>query len=245
MAVRTAPLVVLLALLLVGVSTSARAITVTIDGKDTEWTSPHTVNDDPNEGDIPDGYDIDYNYFISGDNGYLYFGLREYDAMDDTPPVGSYAVILLDTDKDASTGGNPFGLDRGGWDYYMQIWLYSTNAGEPDIKVRGTAVMPLLSKWDSGTSSYVPVTDYDAWVARDVNGTDPNDYEFVEWSLRASDVGAPQEFYWAGYIDNGQQAPEDHCPDDWEQSGFTPEPGTLALLALGLPFAAAWRRKRR
>lgn len=221
---------------------AASSWAITVDGYYDDWTSPDTVNHDPNEAGVPDEYDIEYNWFEwEPSTGTMYFGMRQYSYISDTPNSNSYAAILLDVDQNPNTGGDPFGTGVSGVDYYMQASLPLASQVDPFFNTYGT--FPNLYKWNG--SGWDLVDDYTAWAARHANPQGgPYVADFIEWGLNASSVGSPSAFYWAGYIDNGVQAGEDNCPDDWQQPGYIPEPGTIGLLLLGLPLAAILRRKR-
>ncbi|MCD6399800.1 PEP-CTERM sorting domain-containing protein [candidate division WOR-3 bacterium] len=212
---------------------------ITVDGiKEAAWNSPWTVNDDPNEDNIRDGYDIDYNYYIWNDDGTgnMYFAMQTYSLMSDpeltTQTTADFAAILLNTDNNSSTGSDPYGFGTVGAEYYMQQSL--------DVQ-EGSAVPVALYHWNGSGWDLVGNV---GWMARNDNPVGNETYTFIEFSVDADLVGHPATFSWGGYIDNGISDPEDHCPDDWQQGGETPEPTSMALMLLGLPAMVLLRRRR-
>lgn len=214
---------------------AAAAWAVTIDGYETDWSSPDTINVDGPEADITDEYDIDENWFIWNDDGTgnLYFAMTTISVMSDpelegTPTTADFAAILLNTDSNTSTGSDPYGIGGVGAEYYMQLTL--------DI-AENTAVVAPLYEWNGSSWDLVGNVGY---MARGDN----DGHTLVEWSLDATYVGSPGSFLWGGYIDNGLADPEDHCPNNWDQEGFTPEPGSMALMLVGLPVVLVLGRRR-
>ncbi len=210
-------------LILLFTATIAAAEVINIDGSDADWTSItiDTINDDP-IGDVVDppadynyAYDIDWNYFEwDVANNNLAFAFYTEEDLGST--AGHFAEIFLNTDKD-STGGTWRSVP--GLEYYM-TWDMDGTDWE-------------LWEW---TTSWSQVSSPDMSAAK---GSD-----FVEWAVDADEVGYPATFYWGAYLDNAGVWSDDYCPDDYEQEGFIPEPGTMALMSLGLVGFAAWRRRR-
>lgn len=63
-----------------------------------------------------------------------------------------------------------------------------------------------------------------------------------EWALDRDDIGRPANFLWAAYLDKGGSDPDDYCPHDADQPGYTPEPSTMVLLPITLAAVGLWRR---
>lgn len=86
-----------------------------------DWTSGDIVTDDGNESNIPDVYDIQYNY-IANDNDNMYFRV---DVYSDTLRLNGNALIdwCLDIDQDRSTGASQSTLRtcRGGVEVYVLL----------------------------------------------------------------------------------------------------------------------------
>lgn len=204
---------------------------IAIDGYDSDWTTWDTINDDPNESSIYDAFDIDVNLFKyqTSDDAY-YFYWRTYDPY--WGMTGDYSLILIDADKDSSTGGSIAG--RSGLEYYLRWDL----GDQTQRRVTGYAT---LYVWNSGSNTWQAGSTYKVARGDDATGTD---YSFVEWRLPRSAIGT-DSFYWAAYYDNATTVPDDYCPDTVSQEGFIPEPGSAALLLLGLAGVAAFRRRRR
>lgn len=227
------PVLILLGMLL-ALAACAAADVITIDGSSADWANPDTINNDP-VGDVvyyvggnPNynyNYDIQYNYFEwDADNNNVCFAfLTNQDLPANAGSGDEITEILLNTDKNDATGGTKRGVP--GLEYYLH-WDF-TNA-------------PELWKY---TGSWTQVASPSLSVARGVSGDPGDNLKLVEWALGADDIGWPAEFWWGAYLDNGGQWSDDYCPDDAKQYGFTPEPGTLGLVSLGLLGMIAWRRR--
>ncbi len=235
----------------------AAAFGITIDGVwETAWDNPSSVNDDPQDvtgSPNPQGWDIDENLYIWGPEAdgtqYMYFGITTYGLMDDAnfPTYQAFAEILIDTDNNTATGiQNYHGMS--GADYRLYAMLDAMSDGtaySPGTTISdgsSTYTIFTVDRWDSNLGRWVALADPDALVARNDNN---NSYTFVEWRVAASDLGNPAEFTWGAYLDNYRGYNDDNCPDDMDQGGYTPEPSSFALLLLGLPGLALWRRRRR
>jgi len=207
---------------------AAQADIITIDGGNSDWGSPDTTNDDPRDAwygaQWNDEVDINFNYYewdYETGSGYCAFAFETYATMpDDTP--WDYTEVLINTDKDTGTGGARHG--KNGFEYAIYYDLHPTT---PDVK---------LYEYN-GSWSEVSGADVDA---KRVASTD-----FVEFHVVAADIGFPSTFQWGIYYDNDNDPPDDWCPDDGDQHGFTPEPATMTLFGLGLVGLGAWRRRTR
>ncbi len=198
----------------------AYADVITINGSDSDWTSPDTVNDDPDEG-IAQDYDIDLNYFEWDDvNENLCFAYYTYDTLA-AYTADNFTRILINADADGGTGGTTCQVD--GIEYYLQ-WDLARTTPAPELWYWNG------SDWLENTSPVYVDVDYGG--------------KFVEWAVAAADVGYPSKFEWGAYLDNGGTGDDDFCPDDCDQRGFTPEPATMTLFGLGLLGLGAWRRRR-
>ncbi len=219
--IKASVLVVTLALAFFAV---ASADIVTVDGTintglGQEWENPFSVNQDGADlGAGHEAYDINWNYQLwDPGSGHAFFAFDVVGANLQADNTGNHVDILIDADKNAATGDDPY-TGTGGFDYWM---TYDLSSGT----TYGTNYA--LMEYNSGTSSWDLVANPTYFeVAR---GT-----KAIEWGVAGSDLGYPDTFYWGGYFDNGVLASEDWCPNDWDQEGRAPEPATLALFALGL-----------
>ena len=197
---------------------------ITIDGYDTDWATPDTINDDPQDaGSGNEAVDIDENYYEwDYDYRYCAFAFRTYATMpaNNFQGTSDYTEILINTDKDSDTGGYRHG--QGGFEYYIYYDL------DP-----GSSRVVTLYEWKNSSWQVVSGADVDALRL------EPTD--FVEFKVAATEIGSPPEFEWGAYYDNDTLPPDDWCPDTVDQRGFTPEPGTMSLFGLGL---VAWCRRR-
>ena len=199
--------------------------TITIDGSDSDWGSPDTTNNDADEGSIAQDYDIDLNYFEWDDsaNKNLCFSYYTYDDLA-AYTTGNFSRILINVDSNSGTGGSINAVP--GMEYYL------------DWDLDRVTPSPTLHYWDSGSSTWLQNAS-PTYLAVDSSG------KFVEWGVYYGDIGSPAEFTWGAYLDNFGVGDDDLCPDNVWQRGYTPEPGTMALMSFGLLALGAWRRRKR
>lgn len=212
--------VVVWILLLVAVF--AQADVITIDGASGDWGSPDTTSTDPDEGGISNGYDIEYTYYEWDiDNKHCAFAFFTYDDLA-ADTVDDWALILIDADSNSSVGGTK--RDTTGIEYYIE-W-----------DLDGGATNFALYEW-SGVGDTFDLVASPVYLDVD-RGTN-----FVEWAVNAGDLGNIGEFRWGAILDNGFGEPDDYAPDDMQQTGIVPEPGTMILFALGLVGLGVRRRR--
>ncbi len=235
----------LVAVVVVGVAAfGAWADVITVDGSDSDWSSPDTSHDDPDESGITlQGYDLDWTYAEwDSANGRAAFMARTIDACDQAYPA-DLIEFLINADENDSTGGSWHGAT--GADYRIR-WDFDGTEYTAYNPTSGSHV-PALDYWNTGTNDWSPVTGLgasDLLIAWGDNGAGP-DYSIIECTLNPSYIGMPDKFKWGCYLDNGDESADDSSPGTMDQRGYTPEPTTLALLPLGLAGLAAWRRRKK
>ena len=230
--------------------TGAIADIITVDGDDSEWIgNPNVVVYDDTNGDVATppptvtflpGYDIDYSYFLwdqqAGRAGFMFQTidptLQTYD--------GDVIEILINADDDKTTGGNWHEMQ--GADYRI-LWNFDGTAGNPSNLGPASEDQAYFQQWTGAPDwgSVSPLADTDVIIAWGNHGTD---YSVVEATVNPDIFGAPNDFTWGFYLDNGGTASDDASPNTMNQRGYTPEPTTLVLLPIGLAGLAGWRRRR-
>ncbi|MGD9498671.1 MAG: PEP-CTERM sorting domain-containing protein [Armatimonadota bacterium] len=217
---------------------------VTVDGSDADWLgfTPDFTADDPDEAGVTlQGYDLDYTYYEWDQvNARMAFMMQTID-----PTSQAYAAdfveFQLDADRNTGTGVNWHGAP--GADYMIE-WDFDGTANTVYTPLSATH-KALLKQWNSGTSAWDTVAGLTSNDLRVAWGNHSTDYSIVEVTLNPTFLGFPANFAWGVYLDNGDVSADDNSPDNMRQDGRTPEPGTLALLPLGLAGLAVWRRSRR
>ncbi len=210
-----------------------------------EWTDYDSSHNDPN-GDVADNqveppqpmpaYDLDWTYakwdatnLTTNFMGATIDPLSHVDADD-------RVEILLNIDDDAGTGSAAThgveGLEyRAAWNLDgTENTAYSNATWQEWTGDQSTGFWQNVSGWDSSTITA-------AWG----NTTDEG---VIEISMDPTIFETPSKFTWGMYLDNGTNASDDFSPADYNQRGYTPEPGTMALVSLGIAGLIGWRRRR-
>ena len=233
----------LVSVLVVGVLTcGAWADVITIDGYDTDWGSPDTSHNDPDEVEVTlQGYDIDWTYAQWDDVNNRVAFMMQTIAPCSQAYAADFIEFLINADESGATGGSWHGSV--GADY-MIYWEFD---GDEYTAYNPTSAShaPSFHYWNSGTNNWSAVAGLganDLVIAWGDNGGVPG-YSIVEVTLNPTLIGMPGKFTWGTYLHNGDESADDRSPDTMDQRGYTPEPTTLALLPLGLAGLAAWRRR--
>lgn len=188
------------------------------DGVDYEWGPSTLIVTDLQEASIPDEYNI-YQNFCTCQNDTLFFAFTTYGPLGNK--TNDYAQIMINADGDMGTGGESAGID--GLEYVL-YW----DLGTPNN-------MYYLQTWDG--SNWVTSLPSSMQVAKGNWG----DYGLVEWSIDKSELPHWKPTSpWGVYLDGGGPAPDDYSPDE-----IVPEPGTIALVSLGLAGLVVRRRRQR
>jgi len=232
---------VLVAILVVGVvAFGAWADVITVDGSDSDWSTPDTSHDDPDESAVTlQGYDIDWTYAEwDSANGRAAFMTRTIDACSQAY-AADFIEFLINADENDGTGGSWHGATGADYRIYWDLDGTEYTAYNP---TSGTNA-PSFDYWNAGSWTAVSgLGASDLSIAWGDNGAGP-DYSIIECTLNPSYIGMPEKFKWGCYLDNGDESADDRSPGTMDQRGYTPEPTTLALLPLGLAALAAWRRR--
>ncbi len=224
-------------------SASIASARITVDGDDSDWSSIGVAIDDPNETDpdplknIPDYWDMDELYYrYDSPSQDMYWMMKTYDSI--VPNLGYWdeetVYLFIDADRNTSTGCNEVDRSYGlvGSDYRLS-WIL----GSDSVSLR---------QWNSSFSTWTPVSGYT--ISRAASSDAQYEYDVFEISFsRAAieDVWANGDGWisWGWAYDNRALNPDDMSPDAGFYDSRAPEPGTLALLVLGLGALYTRRRK--
>lgn len=205
---------------------------VTIDGLSGDWGAPDRITVDPDEtgppatNDIPNNWDIHYNFFIMGQDNF-YFAVRTFSDLSMT--TRSFLQFGFDTDRSISTGGDFAGVP--GFEYFVE-W-----------KPRATVPSQRLTfwQWQTDISDWGQL-DTTGILIKQGTGADAN---FVEMQVPHTAFTAwSWPYSWGTYLDNADPPPDDLTPNDLRGEAGVPEPMTLALGTLSLLGLGIWRRRR-
>lgn len=201
---RKAAILLLLALMMVLGTAVVHAITIVIDGvREAVWDTGAGlqipgIQNDPNEGPITDGYDIEQVLWTNDQNN-MYFLMQTYADTIWTGTPRPTMVICLDTDNDTGTGGsypncnNMIGIDR-------SIIVQRLNAS-------GTTLAVEVVDSDPNTGNYVG------------DGVGARQNNVNELSVALADLGLDSTTACINiipaviYFDNGIVDPDDNTPD--------------------------------
>jgi len=244
---------------LLALAVPAASDVIAIDGSESDWLATDALgnidskHDDLNNDVFAPGppitylpeYDIDFTWFVWDEaNGIANFYGRTVAPI--TNAYGADAVeIIINADDDKTTGSSNY-HDAIGADYYL-TWDLDGTAGT--AYEFGGANTPLWYEWvgDQATGGFqivFPPNNSDLKIAWDDDDATGTAYSFIEVAIEPTLFGSPDEFTWGMYLDNGTTASDDASPNSYNQRGYTPEPGTMALLSLGIAGLLGWRRRR-
>jgi hypothetical protein len=235
------------AALLVLTHAPAVAITIGIDGTD-DWGGVtgvrrvDFVGTDPNDADKRHNI-VTVKFTFDATNAYFYWVTENTGQAGYGPTYTTdFGRIYIDKDRASGTGSDgtatlPSGgvAPPAGLEYALE-WGLNTGTAPP------TAGSATLYYWRSSDSSWQQPTGSPTYsVAR--GGTDK--YWFTEWSMPISpSVGyTTTGFYWQALYWDYTPGGYDYARGAVNNKGFVPEPGTMALMGLGLA-GIAWRRRR-
>ena len=194
------------ALTIVGVVLAA---TITIDRNTTDWPGDPTctigatgcalVNLAPQEGTIPDQYNLEQTWFTN-DTQYLYFRIDTY-APIDFSRLGERIDFCLDTDQDTSTGWVDGTCNSIGSEYLVELANERTGLNLYLISC-STASCATIDWTGTGTG---PDPDF-------ALGTHAIEIR-VPLSAFSPSLTNGQAINEAAYFDNSDSPPDDHSPD--------------------------------
>lgn len=225
--------VLTLSVVLLLTATWAHADAVTVDGSDVDWSNPTWYATDP--ADLASGYEgYDITWFAhicDTDQNRIAFAYTTVGTLP-TPGAGVYTRMYLDQDMNSATGGTLNGWS--GIDYYIQWDFDNNDAAE-------------LYQWNNGTSNYDLFAPHYVGAMKG-DGSPGHPDNFVEMSMSVYDTIGNENGpnFWR--IVNVVEGPNvvDVVPDISMPAAeeFSPEPGTYALMALGLVGFVVLRRRK-
>ena len=244
---------------------AAVADVITVNGLDNEWgpLSPSGVVWSPDNGGIAESliplpYNININASYLGQAGALkpgspgdpmfYFLAKQWAPFPTPPDTNSFMDLVLATGGPGVPAGKEATYSDGipGADYLI-TFQQPTVIGQPGVLLAADLYKwtPALNSgngnWLYQVSTQIPF----AWSNNPSSGT--ASYWSVEWAVDPSVIwgkGTVKNLMWGAYLDNGTPPPDDACPNVGTDKTNVPEPGTLALMGLGLLGLVAWRRRK-
>lgn len=219
------------------VATAALASPITVDGNDTDWTSPVSTGYDAN-GDVDiSGYDIDVIYSdYDATSDRLAFMARTVAPMQHID-LADRVEFIFNADGDTTTGSSNWqgllGAD------FRFVWELDGAANVAYDSTSGSN-QPYFYDWSTNWSFPTPIAASDFQIAWGNSGTD---YSIIECTVNPSLIGNPDSFVWGVYLDNGGTSSDDYAQAEVGGDSETPEPATWVLLAATAAFGALRRRR--
>ncbi len=204
----------------------AAAALITVDGdlSDAAWSGPGVIlGTDADEGTITDDYDIRYSRNLwDPESNITFFNMETYASLTAETPA-NFVALMINADQDEGTGTDFYECKGAEYYFYFDLTESATPSYGSDI-----ADDYAFYAWNSGTTSWDLVSNASNWfsVSRDGATSDG-----VEWGINADAIGNPTTFSWTVFLDDGGTQQDDFMV---KQTGHAPEPGTLALLTIGL-----------
>ena len=211
---------------------------ITIDGDDSDWTTPLATTNDAN-GDVTNsGYDIDFSYTDYDETAdRLAFMAQTVAPLSNANP-NDFIEFIFNVDNDTTTGDGEFHGCLGA-DYRFDWHL---DAAEYAAENAGAIPAPFFWAWSGGgwvPDFFVPANDiHIAWG-------DNNGFSIIECTVNPSLIGDPDEFSWVCYLDDGGTSADDVSLNEVTGGGDdSPEPATWVLLACTMAFGALRKRRK-
>lgn len=208
---------------------------IQVDGDPSDWSGVdyEEVNDSDESG-IPSKFDIDFvRFHWDSTNQKMYWMMQTYGSIDnDTGFDDETEYLFLDTDRNINTGGEAYG--EKGMDYrFFYSQLTSSYA---------------FQEWTESTTSWDNVTGYTYEYAQETYPSS-GDYDCFEIMIPYDAItdGGTEELkhlQWGWVYENADEPADDKAPDDLHHDSDVPEPGTTAMLVIGLAGLVYLKRRQ-
>ncbi len=224
-----------LAILACSVATSSP---ITINGDDSDWTSPLSSTNDAN-GDVTNtGYDIDFSYTDYDEAADRLAFMAQTVAPISNTNGADFVEFVFNADDNVGTGDSDWHGCVGA-DFRFEWDLDGTEYTAYDYG--STSHKPLFWTWNSGSWTpqfSIPANDlHIAWG-------DNAGYSIIECTLNPNLIGNPKEFAWVCYLDDGGTSADDTSLNRVTIEGDdSPEPATWVLIACTVAVGALRRRR--